>query len=145
MFSGNQGINITSCSVPFAAVPAWLMSWSGFWDPPSVMICRLIPSACACLRIRVSCSTAVVTKSVSASLALMDANCELMSCAAASMVLVSPIATPFCLSMAWKASAEPRPQSLLTTRKSALRIFSGPTCGAKLCASIALVGLMRNT
>ena len=40
--------------VPLAAAPAWAMIWSGFCEPPVVMMRFFKPSAAACLKISVS-------------------------------------------------------------------------------------------
>src|SRR5262249_39764790 len=70
--------------------PACHIHYPGFCEPPVVRMRFFKPSPAACLKISVSCSTAVVTMSVSASEALILASCALMSCAGGSMVSTRP-------------------------------------------------------
>jgi hypothetical protein len=68
-----------------------------------------------------------------------------MSVAACSMNSAAPTCTPFFFSMSPKAWIEPRPQSVLTARKSAFLTPSLSTYCSRPIASISLGGLMRNT
>src|SRR5215217_7362139 len=66
-----------------------------------------------------------------------------MSCADWSIVSTKPTSTPLLLYILEKSSAAPRPQSLLTTRKSTFLMPSAWTFGANASASTADGGEMR--
>ena len=66
-----------------------------------------------------------------------------MSVADCSIISAAPTSTPFFLSMSPKAWIEPRPQSVLTARKSTFLAPSLSTYCSRPSASISLGGLMR--
>src|SRR6185503_13465655 len=143
--SGNQGVKNTVCIEPLAAAPACSISWSGDVEPPVVMMRVLSCRSFACLRISVTCSTAVVTNSVSAPDALILASCAEKSVALGSIVSTTPTVTPSFFAVSAKACEAPMPKSLLVARKSAFLIPSFLKNGPKARASISDVGLIRNT
>src|SRR5262249_23109605 len=75
-------------------------------------------------KISVSCSTAVVMMSVSASEALILASCALMSCAGGAMVSTQPPLILCSLDIFPEASAAPRAHALFPTRETTLPILT---------------------
>src|SRR6266446_6536485 len=143
MDSGNQGMKKTMWYVPSAAAPACLMSWVGEDEPPVVTIFRLSRCSWACFSTSVICSTAVVRKSVSPPVVLILVICAFMSVALCSMNSVASTGRPFFFKRSPNAWIEPRPQSVLTARKSAFLMASLSTYGSRPTASISLGGLIR--
>ena len=90
-----------------------------------------------------TCSTLVVRNSVSPPEALILASCADKSVAFGSMYSMMPTSMPLAFSILENSSAEPRPQSLLTERKSAFLMLKLSTSLSNALASISEVGLMR--
>src|SRR5205807_2409177 len=141
--SGNQGRKKTRWYAPSAAAPACLMSWVGEDEPPVVTIFRRSRCSWACFSTSVICSTAVVRKSVSPPVVLILVICAFMSVALCSMNSAAPTGRPFFFKRSPNAWIEPRPQSVLTARKSAFLMASLSTYGSRPTASISLGGLIR--
>src|SRR2546425_9972225 len=119
------------------------MSCVGDELPPVVTILRPSRCSCACFITSVICSTAVVRKSVSPPVALILVIWAFMSVAVLSMNSATPTAAPFFFSMSPNAVMDPRPQSVLTARKSTRLTPSLSTYCSSPSASISDGGLMR--
>src|SRR5437660_1598781 len=82
-------------------------------------------------------------KSVSPPVVLILVICAFMSVALCSMNSAAPTGRPFFFKRSPNAWIEPRPQSVLTARKSAFLMASLSTYGSRPTASISLGGLIR--